>query len=368
MVLLITCEKYNLYSNNLDDNHSFIVLNENNMSFKKIPYIDELNSKNKYIYGRINKQRIVSYDGGRTSFRPYGVTHDENNIYIASNELICSFDINTFVFKKIITDTGRVNTHQILYNDGYIYRCDTAVNCITKINVNTSEEIYFDIVQQKVIDKLYECSHCNDKGFYHINNIFIVGNKLHINAQKYINLLSDDKKDDLIFYNKIMNFTNDEYNNYVKNKYPSYQEYYFNIFENILQDIDINDFQHSRSIILNLDTNTFESNPIKIYGTGHHGMLIIDDNFWSIDSYSGKLIKKNKNETSEYKLVNENEYKLRGLTYKEDSLYILAFPLSVFDDIYTIPSLMLIFNINTQEITSKDLPKEICITNDVDYI
>ena len=93
MVLLITCEKYNLYSNNLDDKHSFIVLNENNMSFKKIPYIDELNSKNKYIYGRINKQRIVSYDGGRTSFRPYGVTHDENNIYIASNELICSFDI-----------------------------------------------------------------------------------------------------------------------------------------------------------------------------------------------------------------------------------------------------------------------------------
>ena len=29
---------------------------------------------------------------------------------------------------------------------------------------------------------------------------------------------------------------------------------------------------------------------------------------------------------------------------------------------------MLIFNINTQEITSKDLAKEICITNDVDYI
>ena len=365
MVLLITCEKHNIDSNNL---HCFIVLNENDMSFNKIPYIDELNSKCKNKYGKLNKQGIMSYDGGRKPFRPYGVTHDENNIYIASNELICSFDINTFIFKKIISDTGRVNTHQILYDDGYIYRCDTAINCITKINVNTCEEIYFDIVQQKVIDKLYECSHSNDKGLYHINNIFIVGNKLHINAQKYINLLSDDKKDDLIFYNKIMNFTNDEYNNYVKNKYPSYQEYYFNIFQYTFENIDINDSHHSRSIILNLDTNTFESNPIKIYGTGHHGMLIIDDNFWSIDSHSGKLIKKNKNETSEYKIVDELEYKLRGLTHKEDSIYMLAFPVGLYYDDYTRPSLMLIFNINTQEITSKDLPKEICITNDVDCI
>lgn len=375
MVFVVTCEKHNIDSNNLQDQNCFVVLNENDMSFNKISYIDELNSKYKNKYGRLNKQGIMSYDGGRKSFRPYGVTHDENNIYIASNELICSFDINTFIFKKIISDTGRVNTHQILYDDGYIYRCDTAINCITKINVNTCEEIYFDIVQQKVIDKLYECSHSNDKGLYHINNIFIVGNKLHINAQKYINLLSDDKKDDLIFYNKIMNFTNDEYNNYVKNNYvknnhPLYQEYYFNIFENILQDSDVNvnDSHNSRSIILNLDTNTFDSNSIKIYGTGHHGMLIIDDNFWSIDSHSGKLIKKNKNETSEYKIVDKLKYKLRGVTQTEDSIYMLAFPFGLFYDDYTIPSLMLIFNINTQEITSKDLPKEICITNDVDYI
>ena len=186
-------------------NDTFIILDEDNLTYNTVPYCEFLDSKLPKTCNDKNKPQ------GRRSFRPFGITTDEKNIYIASNENICSFDINTFKYKKTITTSGRVNTHQLCYNDGYIYRCDTAVNCITKINVNTLEETYIDIVFKKTIPNLYESKYARDKDIYHINCIFIHDNKLYINAGRYFNILNDEKKKNI--YNEIINLSNDNYDN-----------------------------------------------------------------------------------------------------------------------------------------------------------
>ena len=114
--------------NGLHRKPSFILFDEENRRIDKIiPFSKNLDSD-------ITNQ-------GRDPFRPFGITSDNNFIYIASNDKICSFDKKTFEYKKLISSTGNVNTHHLLHYNGYIYRCDTSVNCITRIDLKTSEEI-----------------------------------------------------------------------------------------------------------------------------------------------------------------------------------------------------------------------------------
>lgn len=184
---------------------SFIILDETNLTYRTVPYCESLDSKLCQTSNDKNKPQ------GRTAFRPFGITTDEKYIYVASNENICSFDINTFEYQKTISTSGRVNTHQLCYNDGYIYRCDTAVNCITKINVNTLEETYIDVVFKKIIPNLYESKYVRDKDIYHINCFFIHDNKLYINASRYFNVLDTENYKKI--YDEILNLSNDNYDN-----------------------------------------------------------------------------------------------------------------------------------------------------------
>tara|TARA_B100000780_G_scaffold214164_1_gene153709 strand:- start:332 stop:2071 length:1740 start_codon:yes stop_codon:yes gene_type:complete len=198
---------------------SFIILDENTLTYTTVPYCESLNSKLCNASNDETKPQGqksfrpfgITKQQGRKSFRPFGITNDDNYIYIACNENICSFDINTFEYVKTISTSGRVNTHQLCYNDGYIYRCDTAVNCITKINVTTLEETYIDVVLKKIIPKLPECKYVKDKDIYHINSIYIDDNKLYINAGRSDNILGYNNNKKL--YDEILNLSNDNYDN-----------------------------------------------------------------------------------------------------------------------------------------------------------
>ena len=354
-------------------NPSFIVLNEKDLTFEIINYHECLDSKliNKDGDEKRNINGNKNYCQGRTSYRPYGIASDNKNIYIASNDIIAAFDIFTYKFKKIITNSGRVNTHQIYYYKDHLYRCDTAVNCITKININTLEETVIDIVEQKIIPSLHECKHIDDKNLYSINSICVANGKLNIICKKYIDLKQNNNQEEYEFYNRLVNLSNTEYNDYVS----KLSKYYLSFKSSALEGIKIKDINYriSKHIVFNIETSTFEDTPKTMYGKGHNSILVIGNNVWSLCSSSGKLVKNSKTNINTYNIVDKNNYYLRGMTFKANLLYIFATPdenryrnisLSEINTNYS-SCLLILFNVKNDTIEKKkELPKEIYVIND----
>ena len=69
----------------------------------------------------------------KNKWRPFGITYDENYIYLGCNENIGLYD-RDFNFKGIFSNTGFTNTHELLSYKNYIIRVDTYPNRITFIN------------------------------------------------------------------------------------------------------------------------------------------------------------------------------------------------------------------------------------------
>ena len=368
--MLLLTSRYKIGDENIDNNlqASFVVLNPDDLSFNVIPYCDQLNSKLQNTSGDSNKPQ------GRASFRPFGITTDNNYIYIACNEFICSFEKTTFEYKNIISNTGRVNTHQLCHNNGYLYRCDTAINCITKINLNTLEETYIDIPFRRIIPHLYECKYVRDKDLFHINCIYIHNNKLYINAARYIEIknLSNDGKQ---IMEHLLSASNEEYdddekidnlkqnynmengveNNDIKNE-TGQLPFYFNTF--LENNLETNDILESRIVIYNIDTNTFEPETIKIHKQQHHDIMIINDNIWSLCTSEGSLNKITSSGKTLFQLVEPSKYFLRGMTHKNNIIY--AFANKHRDFKYkNVPPVMIIFDMSNETFIKKTLDKQL---------
>tara|TARA_B100000780_G_C21103993_1_gene445664 strand:- start:113 stop:1939 length:1827 start_codon:yes stop_codon:yes gene_type:complete len=252
-MLIVNCCIYDDNTSNIIANT--ILFNEEDLSYTLLPICEHLTSKLPQTTIDDKKPQ------GRVPNRPFGITRDTDNIYIASNEKLCSFDINTLEYKKDISSTGRVNTHEIYYHNGYIYRCDTCINCITVINVNTLEETYIDIKLRKFIDKLYDCKQARDKDLFHLNSITINENILYILCRGYstMNRIQEKDSHDKTFteiYNEILNLSDTEYDNSeiitdLNNKY--YSKYYNT--QDILYLIDFKEVKNEMEILLILENN-----------------------------------------------------------------------------------------------------------------
>ena len=361
----------------IDSKGSFIVLNENDLTFNIIDYNECLDSRLLNKDGKKNIFGIMEYSQGRNSYRPYGIASDSNNIYIASNDIIAAYDKNTYKFNKLITSTGRVNTHQIYYYEGHLYRCDTSVNCISKINITTLEESVIDMVEQKTIPSLYECKHTDDKNIYHINSICVVDKKLHILFNRYIDLKHNKKnKVEYEHYNNIINLPNAKYNDYVSNLSKNYLNYKYSPLNSIKRK-DKN-YLISKHIVYDIEKSSFEGIPKTLYGIKHHSIIVVDNNIWSLCTHSGKLIRKNKTQTKIYNIQPPENYYLRGMTHKDDKLYIFAIPNENIKNYFSILNnykisdinslyscILVIFNIKNETIEKElELPKEIYNIND----
>tara|TARA_B100000427_G_scaffold189976_1_gene157856 strand:+ start:187 stop:1092 length:906 start_codon:yes stop_codon:yes gene_type:complete len=112
----------------------------------------------------------------RDVYRPFGIAQSDV-IYIASQGKIISFSKEKkFPVEEEILSDWFLNTHQILYDKGYLYLTGTSVNCIGRLNLKTKEINYFDtldLVKTKRPDKLFNF---NDRT--HTNSLLINGNSL----------------------------------------------------------------------------------------------------------------------------------------------------------------------------------------------
>jgi hypothetical protein len=104
---------------------------------------------------------------GRPTFRPFGITSDEDNIYIANHTKTGIYDINDYSFKGLLPIMSFFNTHQILKKDNIMYVANTYQNSIGIHNLDDGSS-FFKILPAK--------SHCNSL-FYSDDLYYVLHNR-----------------------------------------------------------------------------------------------------------------------------------------------------------------------------------------------
>lgn len=152
------------------DKYSFFIFDtETNRVIDKVPYLPELDPE-------------LGVTTEKNYFLPWGITQARGNIYIASNHTICSFDSDTLEYNGTISNSGAAATHQIAYHDGYIYRANTSNDTVTRIDLDTLEEIHFSFKDFSITD-IFEIPDNDDSLDYrHLNSITVHDGKIYVLA------------------------------------------------------------------------------------------------------------------------------------------------------------------------------------------
>lgn len=124
----------------------------------------------------------LPHNPGRNRFRPFGIAQSENSIFIASNGKIVRFNNKTLEPIEIVCDTGVINTHQIAYYQGHLYRTNTSNDTISKINLNSLEETHFSFKNMSIIDKIDKPINYSDNDNHHINSLLIHEDQIYVMA------------------------------------------------------------------------------------------------------------------------------------------------------------------------------------------
>ena len=81
-------------------------------------------------------------------------------------------------------------------------------------------------------------------------------------------------------------------------------------------------------VVFNIETNSFQSIN-KLYGTINSGLIVINGITWTLCKEHCQLLKCHGNHLSRYKLENTDRYLLSSITYKNNNIYIFAFPIDI---------------------------------------
>jgi hypothetical protein len=164
--LIVTSDRHNLDT----EQYSFFIFDlETNKIVHKTPYTKLLDAN-------------ILINAGRKPFRPFGIAQSEDHIFIASNSNIARFDNKTLEPIDLVSDTGVINTHQIAYYQGYLYRTNTSNDTITRIDLNTLEEIHFSFKAMSIVDKIDKPSNHSEYDNYHINSLLVYEDHIYVMA------------------------------------------------------------------------------------------------------------------------------------------------------------------------------------------
>lgn len=286
--LIITADKHYL-----GELCSFLIFDlETNRVIDKAPYTELLNAN-------------MPTKAGREPFRPFGIAQSEDHVFIASNSNIVKFNNKTLEPIDLVSNTGVVNTHQIVYYEGYLYRANTSNDTITRIDLDTLEEIHFDFKTMSMIDKIDKPASYNESDSYHINSLLIDKGLLYVMAHNL------GKRESELF----------------------------------TLTLDFKEVHH----VANL-------------GTAHHEIIIHNEFLYSLDTGSGNLIKLDLNTWQQYKWLLIKNMFLRGMELIGDTLEIFASQLLTTNTDES--AIRITFNINDYSITNRivdDLAVVTCV-------
>lgn len=106
---------------------------------------------------------------GRSTFRPFGIETDEDNIYIASNSKLAVFDKQSYQYKSNLNFPLFANTHQIVKSNNVFYICNTAINTI---GIYGKEINHFNVVSKTIDNNIKEFKNCEEQDLVHINSVY----------------------------------------------------------------------------------------------------------------------------------------------------------------------------------------------------
>jgi hypothetical protein len=204
---------------------------------------------------------------GRATFRPFGITIDKDNYYIASNEKIGRFIKKTNQFESLIDVPLYINTHQILKDNNTLYTCNTSIDTIGIYKLDRKHNVFFDVNTLSIIDAPNKPLNADKKDTRHINSLF-----------------DDGKNIWFCLHNKGLK--------------PSEYGYFNKI--------------------------TLQADIVYSSGFAGHGIVIKDNFLYTLSTGTGELIAVDLNTKKEnrYKVVDSNTTFLRGLLYTDDKFLI----------------------------------------------
>jgi hypothetical protein len=142
--------------------------------------------KLEYIKDKCNELDCRHLEGqGRATFRPFGISYDDQYIYIASNDKLSSFDKTSYKFNKLEDIPLFINTHQILKDKDTFYTCNTAVDTIGIYNKETS---HLSLDNFNLVNHVSKPNDAKSNDTYHVNSLCDYNNKI------YFCLHNNDKK------------------------------------------------------------------------------------------------------------------------------------------------------------------------------
>jgi hypothetical protein len=113
---------------------------------------------------------------GRPTFRPYGVTSDEEYLYIVSHKKLGKYNKKTFDYCGLVDIPLYVNTHQVLKNDNIFYVTHTSVN---NIGIHGENDTFFNVDTLNCGEKPVSPSHAESVDKFHVNSICDYGGKIY---------------------------------------------------------------------------------------------------------------------------------------------------------------------------------------------
>lgn len=126
-----------------------------------------------------NLDSINLADQGRHTFRPFGLYHYEDRIFVASNDKIAIYDSCSFEYKENLNVPLFINTHQILVQDNILYTCNTSTDTIGIHELDHNKSYFLDIRSYVISDSITPPKNAYSSDIHHINSLFYSNNRLY---------------------------------------------------------------------------------------------------------------------------------------------------------------------------------------------
>jgi hypothetical protein len=138
------------------DNYTFLAYDfESGKLIHKIPYNAELDCKD------LEGQR-------RPTFRPYGVTSDDDYIYIASHKKLAKYNKRTFEYCGLVDIPMYVNTHRLLKSGEDFYVTHTSVNTL---GIHGKTNKYFNVSSFDWVETPEQPDNAESHDTTHLNSL-----------------------------------------------------------------------------------------------------------------------------------------------------------------------------------------------------
>lgn len=250
---------------------------------------------NRQLYSKKSRQPELEsrlLDQKRPTFRPFGISICNQNILIASNDIIGAFDRTTLEFIKILNVPAFTNTHQILNDNGTLFVCNASNDSIGIHNLETQQSKFLKFPELSIYDSIRTPLDAYELDTVHVNSLCKYNNSLYFCLHKKGN-----------------------------------------------SSFGVLDLSSEKAIML-CDA-----------GRGAHNIRIIDDKLYSLSTATGHLIEIDliSKEIISYPIVNPNLVFLRGMEIYGNQILIACS--NLYNNPDPIISYLLIFNPENSIIT-----------------